>query len=189
MLCRLCANVYDKAFPLFDGKENILPDHISKYLDFSVHMKEGLPNSVCLYCTVTLQKWHEFYHQCGKVNERFKTMSLQKGPETAEGTYQKADESRDMDDNDMADIDFDGDSSAINNILEETNIQMDSSEAHANIILGAIQAHTADNERIASADMQVDLELEVAYNEQVVDHKETASEKPTKKNSRRKLPR
>lgn len=82
VVCRLCANLQDeRLIPLFEGEgqEKNLPDRISKYLDFSVHMKKGLPTSVCVQCTYTLLNWHRFYKNCEKINEHFRAMVANEG--------------------------------------------------------------------------------------------------------------
>lgn len=135
MVCRLCANLQDNLIPLFEGEgqDNNLPDRISKYLDFSVHMKKGLPSSVCVQCTMSLLNWHSFYQNCEKINEHFRAMLTNKSTSTTLGVIQKMmqpnpvqistdhgdKELNESDDDDVVGIDFDEDSSAFNKILKE----------------------------------------------------------------------
>lgn len=189
VVCRLCANLQDNLVPLFEGEgqENNLPDRISKYLDFSVHMARGLPSSVCVDCTMSVLNWHRFYKNCEKVNENFRAMlqsntvaMLAKETHPEEEIVESC-TTEDVDD--VVGIDFDEDSSAFNKILKEAEIN-DLDKAPDDIILAENLIIVAGEPEQVIQTVEVELEPKPATVEQ-----EDQDMISRRKSGRRKLPR
>lgn len=191
-MCRLCANLQENLVPLFEGEgqDNNLPDRISKYLDFSVHLKKGLPSSVCLQCTMSLLDWHRFYKNCEKVNEHFRELLLSNGSMSMNMLLQESKattESVPDDDDDVVGIDFDEDSSAFNKILKEAEIdELDKAVVHEEIIItaGNIMEMIEDPEATQGEELFITEEQPAEK-----DQETTVLGNEIRKSVRRKLPR
>lgn len=185
VVCRLCANVQkDTLIPLFEGEglENNLPDRISQHLDFSVHLKKGMPSSVCLPCTMSLLNWHTFYKNCETINERFREM-LKKPLENSK-TIQPPTEGNDSEVADDVCIDFDEDSSAFNKILKEAEIiELEKSVDNDNVLM------TIDeDEAVQQQDFKSDA-LPTEVLDKILEQVDEEPENDQRKSGRRKLPR
>lgn len=180
--------------PLFEGEgqDNNLPDRISKYLDFSVHLKKGLPSSVCVQCTMSLLDWHRFYKNCEKVNEHFRELLLSNGSMSINILLQESkattDSVPDDDDDDVVGIDFDEDSSAFNKILKEAEInELDKAVVQEEVVV------TTENIMMELID-EPEPEEEIFITEEPEppakeDQQKTVLGSEKRKSGRRKLPR
>lgn len=189
--------------PLFEGEgqDNNLPDRISKYLDFSVHMKKGLPCSVCVECTSNLLNWHRFYKNCEKVNDHFREMLLTPSnskmllPIIVRAPLTETESIEEDDDEEEADgvgIDFDEDSSAFNKILNDADL--DQAVAQGGIIITdsftIAKEEAEEDEQLVAVEEDDEMEEDKEENEQVeIIEQAPESNLRTRTAGRRKLPR
>lgn len=185
VVCRLCANVEkNHLVPLFEGEglENNLPDKISKYLDFSVHMKTGMPSAACLPCTMSLLNWHTFYKNCETINERFREML--KKPLTDSKLIHPPDGNESEVADDVC-IDFDEDSSAFNKILKEAEIiELEKNGDNDNVLITIEE----EEEAVEQQDLQSDA-LPTEVLDKILEQVDAEPETDQRKSGRRKLPR
>lgn len=192
--------------PLFEGEglENSLPDRISKYLDFSVHLKQGLPSAVCGQCTTNLLNWHTFYKNCEKINDQFRMMLLNSNGKSKGSSSIKekvksptkpteAIDIVDLESEDVADevdIDFDEESSTFNKIIKEVALEKSVDEQEVEEVVDDVEDEPELKPIIRRSAIQREEREET--NIPAEEHMEEIEEEIVevrKKSSRRKLPR